>query len=988
MNKILKYVINGVCIAAIGTGLIVGNQVLKQFETEIDTALTPKIVDSSQVDVSSQNGQALSKRIMEEGAVLLHNENNTLPLNYNDNKKVNVFGWRSIDWIYGSEGQNASGGVAPETDDISKNIDIYKALNDYGIQYNEKLFNMYNKYQAPNHQSENLRGTHINTLTPLIEPKIDDKAYYTDELLSYSKEYSSTAIVVISRMAGEGMECSTKSQGKKGPGAVSDTSRHYLEISTEEEELLKYVGQNYQKVVVLINAANPLECGFLKTIPGIGACMYIGFTGTRGASAIPSLLYGDMSPSGKTVDTFAYDFFTNPGNVFVGGLSYTDFGRSYTDYVEGVYVGYKWYETANVEGMWNDVNNEFGKGYDGVVQFPFGYGKSYSTFEWTVGEMSIKPESNITDQDEITIPVTVKNTGNYPARDVVEAYVTAPYTKGGIEKASVNLVGFTKTNLLQPNQEETVELKIDVNDFTSYDCYDKNNNNHKGYELEKGLYSLKLMTDCHNIKTVKYNSKDVEAKFNFNVSETINIDKDKITGKKVGNLFTGEDAIDIAPIDANDGEFVADIPWFTRENFMKVEDFSANRKPRAVTPSVKTINGYSKERALAWDNATTDEFGDPVNNNAVTWGANNGLKLFEGNSLTELGQKLGEDYNAEEWNKLLDQLSIEDAVNLINNYYGSKAIASIGKPFLADFDGPAQIKGFVSGPRGTGYPTMVVIAATWNPKLAYEFGKSYGDDMKTLGVNGVWGWAIDSHRSSFFGRNHESPSEDAMLAGTIVTNAVKGLSTRGRYCFLKHFALYGYEGENVWCTEQALREIYLKPFRKAFVEGGALGCMTTYTGVGGEHSETTIGLLTGVLRKEWDFKGAITTDYIGYQPYCDSLIRCGGNLGMGCKLGTIDGVSYTTSSSNRIQNRLKDAAHQTIYMWLRAEYNEREYLKNPDAGDNYIASFSMDSWCWWKPLVTCLNVTVTTGLVLWAILLVVNELMKNNNVVNNKEEEK
>ena len=242
MNKILKYVLNGVCIAAIGTGLVVGNQVLKQFETEIDTALTPKIVDSSQVDVSSQNGQALSKRIMEEGAVLLHNENNTLPLNYNDNKKVNVFGWRSIDWIYGSEGQNASGGVAPENDDISKNIDIYKALNDYGIQYNEKLFNMYNKYQAPNHQSENLRGTHISTLTPLIEPKIDDKAYYTDELLSYSKEYSSTAIVVISRMAGEGMECSTTSQGKKGPGAVADTSRHYLEISTEEEELLKYVG--------------------------------------------------------------------------------------------------------------------------------------------------------------------------------------------------------------------------------------------------------------------------------------------------------------------------------------------------------------------------------------------------------------------------------------------------------------------------------------------------------------------------------------------------------------------------------------------------------------------------------------------------------------------------------------------------------------------------------------------------------------------------
>ena len=985
MNKKIKYIINGACIAVIGVGLIVGNKVIENFEAEINTFLNPAIVDKSQVNVSADNGQKLSKRIMEEGATLLHNENNTLPLNYSTDKKVNVFGWRSIDWIYGSEGQNASGGVAPEEDDIKKNIDLYRALNDYGIQYNEKLYSMYTKYYAPRYQSENLRGTHISTLTPLIEPKIDDKEYYSDDLLEYSKNYSDVALVVISRMAGEGMDCSTTSQAKKGPKATGDNTRHYLEISTEEEALLTYVGQNYKKVVVIINAANPIECGFLKKIPGIGACMYVGFTGTRGASALPGLLYGNVSPSGRTVDTFAYDFFTNPANIWCGGLNFTDYGRSYTDYVEGVYVGYKWYETANVEGIWNNVNNEFGTGYDGVVQFPFGYGLSYCDFEWTVGEISVEPNSSITNNTEITIPVTVKNNGKYPARDVVEAYVNVPYTKGGIEKPSTSLVGFTKTNILQPNETETVELVIDADDFTSYDCYDKNNNGHKGYELEAGKYVINLMTDSHNIKKVNYKNDLVDGKFEYKVDATIKITKDKITGAEVKNLFTGEDAVDMTPLDGNEGEFVADIPWLTRENFMKPENFRDNYKARACTPSAKQ-GTYSSERAQAWDNATVDEFGNEIDNTPVTWDARNGLKVAENGIINELGEKLGADFNAPEWEQLLDQLSITEVVDLINNYYGTKKIDSVGKPILYDFDGPSQIKGFVSGPRGTGYPTMVVIASTWNPKLAYEFGKSYGDDMKSVGVHGVWGWAIDSHRSSFFGRNHESPSEDPQLAGTIVKNAVKGLSTRGRYCFLKHFALYGNVGDSIWLSEQAFREVYLKPFRDAFVEGGALGAMTTYRGIGGEHSETTTALLTGVLRKEWAFKGAITTDYIGTQMYCDSILRAGGNLGMGCRLGSLSNTKYDKTSSVRLQRRLRESAHETIYMWLRADYYEKEYLKNPDQNDSYISSFSISSWCWWKPLVTCFNIVAVTGLVFWASMLVIDGLMKDDKKKVNEEE--
>ena len=970
MNKIAKAIIQFASIAAIGTGLFVGNIVLYSFEGEVSTLLSPAITDTESLKVSSQKGQEMSKHIFEEGATLLYNVNNALPLNLDSEDKVNVFGWRSIDWIYGSEGQNASGGVAPEDDDISKNVDIYKALNEYGIDYNEKLYDMYHNYQQPRKQSANLRGCHISELTPLVEPHIENKEYYSDSLLSYSKEFSNVAIVSLGRMAGEGMNANPGKQVKKGPGSVDDTTRHYLEISIEEEALLKYCGQNYEKVIVLLNVANPFECGFLETIEGIDACMYLGFTGTRGVATLPKLLYGEVSPSGHTVDTFPYDMFTNPANVWLGGQSYTDYNRAYADYVEGVYVGYKWYETADTEGVFNDIENVHGKGYEGVVQFPFGHGKSYNEYEWTVGDISIAPGSEIDDNTKITFPVTVKNNGQYPGYDVVEAYVTTPYYKGQIEKPSVSLVGFIKTPLLQPGTEVTVNLELDADDFTSYDCYDKNENGHKGYELEKGDYVISLRTDSHTIKT----SGETPLTYTYNVKETIKITHDKITGKPVGNLFTGEDAIDITPLDANDGDFVADIPWFTRANFLKPSEFSAAYKRRACTPSAMISGQYTAERAQAWDNATVDEFGDPVPTTPVVWGKNNGLSVTTNGVINELGQKLGADYNAPEWEKLLEQTTVNDFTTTINKYYGTKKLDSVGKPELKDLDGPAQIKGFNYAPRGTGYPTMVIVASTWNPKLAYEFGQSYGDDMKSVGVMGVWGWAVDCHRTAFFGRNHESPSEDSCLAGTIISQAVKGLHTRGRYCFIKHFALYGYGGNSIWLSEQAFRENYLKQYRDAFVVGGALGCMTTYQGIGAEHSETTIALLNGVLRKEWDFKGAITTDYIGTQAWCDSLFRATGDLGMGCAVGTLSGIKYDETSSLRVQHRMKETIKHVLYQWLRADYYERNYTPSED--ETYISSTSINSWVWWKPLITSIDIAVTSVLVLWAGFVVLDTFIK------------
>lgn len=450
-------------------------------------------------------------------------------------------------------------------------------------------------------------------------------------------------------------------------------------------------------------------------------------------------------------------------------------------------------------------------------------------------------------------------------------------------------------------------------------------------------------------------------------------------------MFTGTDAIDQVPIDAvtKDGSFDPQIPWFTRENFYGPSEFATKHVRREGGTEARGRKGgsYTAAMATAWDNATVDEFGDPVSTEAPTWGAKNGLRVAdETGKITELGKKLGADYNAAEWDDLLDQLSVSDVTDLIiNQYYGSKAIDSIGKPALDDLDGPAQFGGYSSREIvGTGYPCAVVLASTWNPKLAYEFGKSYATDMQTVGGNGVWGFAIDLHRGGFFGRNNESPSEDPVVCGTVVVNECKGLATRGKYCFLKHFALYSYGGTNKWLSEQALREIYLEPFRMAFIDGGAMGAMTTYQGIGAEHTNTSVALITGVLRKEWQFKGAVTTDYHWKNEYCDSLIRMGGDLGMGVKLGSLSGVTYSTSSSPRLQQRLRECAKHLLYTWLHSDYLMDQYNLNPDKDETITTYTSIRAWVWWKPLLTCLDVAVFTGCALWVGLVCVDTFMKDD----------
>ncbi len=983
ISLIIKYT---VCIVMAAI-LIVGTNIAFYYETEINTVLAPPIVEKESLSVASVEGQKMSQRIMEEGAVLLRNENSTLPLDKGETAKVNVFGWHSIDWLYGTGGGKvSSGGVLPEDDDFEKNIDLYKALDSYNIEYNEELYDMYYKYFKPYNLGRGWQVGEIQTATKLVEPNITDKAYYSDTLLKNAKEYSDTAIMVISRLCGEGYGC-PKNQPKEGPkGYTSDEERHFLEISTEEEALLTYLGINFEKVIVLINTCNQFELGFLETIPGIDACMYVGYTGTRAATAIPKLLYGEVSPSGRLVDTFAYDLFTNPSVEWTLQRFSNETYNYYIDKVAGIYIGYKWYETADAMGIWS-AENGYEKGYEGVVQYPFGYGLSYTDFEWTVDDIKVDEKSvakgaEIKENSKIEFTVTVKNIGEVTGKEVVEIFGTAPYTNGGIEKSAVELVGYGKTNELDPGASETIKITVDMYDMASYDCYDKNNDGHTGYELDKGEYVFKLSKNSHVVNTVNYNGKAEKGEFNFNLAETKHIDKDPVTGQTVKNLFTGDDAVDIVPIDDTTETFTPGTPWFTRASFPKPADFSSLKKSRDKNPALIGYDRASSARWAEWDKQTVDVFGNEVNQTKPTWGAKGDKKLAVNGVLTDLGKKLGENYDDPEWEEVLNQVTYEEALNEVNKYYGSKAIDSVGMPWLSAFDGPTQIKGYSKAPRGTGYPSVVVVAQAWSQKLAYEYGQSFGNDMKAVGVMGLWGFACDLHIDAFFGRNNESPSEDPFLAGTTIAQAISGVNTRGRFTFLKHFAVYQSYDQNTFMSEQTLRETHLKAFRKAFIDGKSLGVMTSYQCVGAELPEYSQGLITGVLRGEWQFKGSITTDANGGRDYkIDGLIRTGGNYGMSVSLGT-NGINYAESATTgRFQNQLREAIHQVLYTWLRTDYNERTYQETAK-DSTYISNTSINSWVWWKPFIISLDVVIGCVIVYWLISATTGFVEKNKKEEN------
>ncbi len=993
--------------------VLVLNFVVAAFSNEIDKFVIG-YKDTSSSSASRADGQELGEQIQEEGTVLVKNDNNTLPLSSTVNR-VNVFGWAATDWVISGSG---SGQVKNDTA-----VTFLDALESYGIEYNTELTTMYENFYSSREYSTN--GGQPSASSPsssgslhsfnyefsrLYEPDITSPTYYTDDILNNALDFSNTAIVVIGRTSGESND-SPKVQYKrttKGGSVVTDETRTYLEISTEEEALLEYVGNSYTNVIVLINSTNVMELGFLDTIKGLDSCLVVATTGTYGANVIPKILYGEVNPSGKLADTYAYDlstsstyantgsgndttnFYTNSSGMYPTTVTHTNGsstvayeGVAYTDYDESIYLGYKWYETADEEGFWDSdyAKNLWGisNGYEDVVQYPFGYGLSYTTFSWAIDKLEVitedgetKTGSNLSKTDTIVVGVTVTNTGSVAGRDVVELYYTAPYTEGGVEKSSVNLAAYGKTiNVLDPGESEYVELTLDVEDMASYDCYNLSGEvgSDGGYVLEEGTYTLTLRTDAHTVANDKMVSGQDHnsATITYNVSDDITYQTDSNTGNEVSNHFTGTDTTDGVAIDGNsDGS--ASILYLSRSNFEGTfpEEMDANR---AMTDEIRALNIYTSSQASEW--ATTHE-GTTV----VTGDSSQGGLVYENGAITELGRTLGTDYNADEWEGVLNRITLDEMKSLVlHGYTQTEAIASIGKPETLDLDGPNQVGSFATGYSNAIGFSSIVLAQTWNSELAYSMGLEVGNECAAYGISGWYGPAANLHRSPFGGRNYEYYSEDALLSGTMCAKTIEGAKKKGVFCYLKHLALYesesGRDGMYVWCTEQALRELYVKPFEIAVKDGGATGIMTSYGRIGAVWTGGSEALLTELVRNEWGFEGAFLTDYSDHNTYmnADQMVRAGGDLWM---CGWTNSGTFQSSfdtSSDAFKTALRSATKNIVYMWLnalaeQADYNEK--VASGEIDDTITITTSPElNFRWYIPVVIAVDVVAVVGCGSW-----------------------
>ena len=990
--KTPKPVARRVCMGASSVLLavaVVGTGVLSTMASSVDAFVgTPKVqVTDEQKEENLAEASALAAQAEAEATVLLQNKDNTLPLSA-DVKKVNVFGWASTAWLVGGSG---SGQVT------SVDVDFLQALNDYGIEYNTELTDMYKNFQDGRESTQTLFSWPEQS-GRLYEPDISNTKYYTQTILDNAKNYSDTAIVVFGRLAGESNDA-TKQQYKrteKDGEIVEDDTRTMLELSTEEENLLTYVGANYKNVIVLINSTNIMELGQIETIPGVDACLMVGTTGSDGASVLPAVLWGEKEPGGRTADTWAYDMSTaasyaNAGLEGVGAYTNADglypadgttmgnLGEqnyqypqvSYVDYAEGIYVGYKWYETADTEGYWDEVSNEYGTGYNGVVQYPFGYGLSYTSFDWKVTDASANG-STLEKDGSVTVKVTVTNTGDRAGKDVVELYYTAPYTKGEIEKSSVELGAFAKTNELQPGESQELTLTIPVEDMASYDAYDANHNGFKGYELDAGDYIFTVRHNAHEVDD------DAAATITCKLPANVQYPTDSVTGAEVGNKFTGSDAIDGVSLDGSDSN--QNITYLTRADFAGT--FPKAAVPtRAMADNVKALNLYTAEMA----NAYIKDSDEPI-----TTGAKNGLKLEENGVTTDLAYQLGSDYNDPQWETLLDQLTVDEMENMYINGYGNTAkMESIGKIQGTDTDGPAQVGswGRAAG-KTVGFPNSATIAQTWNTPLVVEIGHSHGKQALQNGYSGLYAPAANMHRSPFNGRNYEYYSEDSFLSGEMCGSAVQGIQEMGVYVYIKHFICNDGEAgiyrDSVytWMTEQALREVYLKPFKAMIQKYDATGLMSSYNRIGAVWAGGSEALLTGVLRDEWGFNGAVITDYADHHSYMngDQALRAGGSLWMA---GFGGGEMAFETSSNSYMQALRRAAKQVLYMYLHVRVINRDY-SNAINDTSVLRPAFKASLANWRMLLAVIDVVAVVLFVL-ALRALLEDRKLRKEIANQKK---
>ena len=804
---------------------------------------------------TNEEAAGVAEEIMEDGIVLLKNES-LLPLN--ETKKLNIFGWESINPAYGGAG---SGGINGLYDIVSLN----QGLENAGFSINQELVDFYNNYGADNPEMSIQKQSWT-----LPEPPVDT---YSDELIKSAKEYSDVAVVVLSRKAGEGHNDIPMDVRKAAYDNNSDEyddfpeGEHYLQLSQTERDMVDMVCSNFDNVIVIYNGANQFELGFADEYPQIKSVVWCPGTGNVGFNALGKVFSGEVNPSGKTPDTFVYDMttapwwnnaekteYTNLADMAVEGMNAGTaqvYAPAFTNYVEGIYVGYKYYETAAQEGAID---------YDKTVQYPFGYGLSYTEFEQKMGELEEK-------DGQISVDVEVTNTGDEAGKDVVEVYYNPPYTNGGIEKSSANLIEFEKTNLLQPGESQTVTVTFSIEDMASYD-----ENNAKAYVLEKGDYVISINSDSHTVLDQK----------------TYTADKDVVY--KGENKRASDDTAATNVFEDAKG----DVTYLSRaDHFANYEE--ATKAPASAELGEPYVSEYHLNKNFDKTTYLNDKDKMP------TTGADNGLTLADMRDA---------DYDDPRWEKLLDQLTVDEMSNMIAMAgYQTAAMDSVGKVGTLDFDGPAAINNNFTGVGSIGFPIEVVIASTWNKNLAQTWGECMGKISQEMGAEGWYAPGMNTHRTAFGARNYEYFSEDGVLSGNMGAKAVEGARKYGVYSYIKHFAMY--EGNakmvSVWSNEQAIREIYLKPFEISVKQGGANAVMVSWSFLGDKWTGESSNLMNTVLRDEWGFRGMALTDFF----------RNNGHGFMNADAALANGVDAMLSTFNGEENNVANPEHPTSVLQMR-----------------------------------------------------------------------
>ncbi len=795
----------------------------------LGTIMSQKYTDKTpEAAAAREAGLAFAPQISDEGIILLKNENDLLPLK---NKKVNIFGDDAYNFKYSGGG---SGAV-----DLSNCVTFFQGLEMAGIEYNLELHKMYENMgnDASNTGGNNIVSMLVSFLFGAKTEDVSSNEYLTEEVLSSAKAYSDQAIVVLSNDVVES----------------SDSSLEALKLTPNRQELIRTVAENFDHVIIIVNVGNASELGIVDEYDSIEGVVWTGIPGTQGCVSLGKVLTGEINPSGRLVDTYAYDVSSAPASENFGDYKYDNLNMAFINYNEGIYIGYRYYETRYADdetGYWN------------AVQYPFGYGLSYTDFTWETVNFAVNNE-------KVSWEVKVTNTGSVAGKDVVQLYFSAPYIPGGIEKSAIELATYAKTSVLEPGASETLKLTFPLRDMSSYDMVTE-----QAYVLDAGKYEIKLAKNVHDIVEVQ----------TYDVSETVVYDTDEVTGTAISNRFDY----------AHGG-----LTYLSRSDW---EGTYPDGSKANHTASAELLAAYD-----AYNNPA------PSSDAMPTTGADNGLLLKDLKGLA---------YDDPKWDAFLDQFTYDELRTLFaEGGWHTIDIDRLGVPSTHMMDGPAGINSMYVPLSAAAYPTEMMVASTWNQELAYRLGSHIGAEAVAYDIQIWYAPAMNLHRTAQGGRNFEYYSEDPVLSGMMAASTIRGAQEQGVMVTIKHFAMNNEEtnarsGIFLWCNEQAMRELYLRPFEISVKEGGATGAMSSFTHIGHKWAGANPELLQDVLRSEWGFVGMVSTD-AALAGFMDAALACtsGNDLMLEMGLANSNNVvkeAYKTDPVG-ITIGLRNCAHNICY---------------------------------------------------------------------------